>query len=230
MRSRYKPWAIEYLKTNTKNEFFLNDEVIEEDKIISFVKEKDTYLEIGPGRGQFILSMAAKFPEFNFLVIELDKSIAGTALKKIDEANLTNVRLIAGDFYKLSKILKKDLFCGVFLNFSDPWPKKRHEKRRLTSPSFLVEYAKILKEGSNIFYKTDNDGFYEYSLEKFNEYKWEIVYKNEDYDSSKEELDALTEFESRYKSEGIKIKRLILKNTKQTLKEIIEENKETETK
>ena len=230
MRSRYKPWAIEYLKTNTKNEFFLNDEVIEEDKIISFIKEKDTYLEIGPGRGQFILSMAVKFPEFNFLVIELDKSIAGTALKKIDEANLTNVRLIAGDFYKLSKILKKDLFCGVFLNFSDPWPKKRHEKRRLTSPSFLVEYAKILKEGSNIFYKTDNDGFYEYSLEKFNEYKWEIVYKNEDYDSSKEEFDALTEFESRYKSEGIKIKRLILKNTKQTLKEIIEENKETETK
>ena len=230
MRSRYKPWAIEYLKTNTKNEFFLNDEVIEEDKIISFIKEKDTYLEIGPGRGQFILSMAAKFSEFNFLVIELDKSIAGTALKKIDEANLTNVRLIAGDFYKLSKILKKDLFCGVFLNFSDPWPKKRHEKRRLTSPSFLVEYAKILKEGSNIFYKTDNDGFYEYSLEKFNEYKWEIVYKNEDYDSSKEEFDALTEFESRYKSEGIKIKRLILKNTKQTLKEIIEENKETETK
>ena len=69
-----------------------------------------------------------------------------------------------------------------------------------------------------------------YSLEKFNEYKWEIVYKNEDYDSSKEEFDALTEFESRYKSEGIKIKRLILKNTKQTLKEIIEENKETETK
>lgn len=230
MRSRYKPWAIEYLKTNTKNEFFLNDEVIEEDKIISFINEKDTYLEIGPGRGQFILSMAAKFPKFNFLVIELDKSIAGTALKKIDEANLTNVRLIAGDFYKLSKILKKDLFYGVFLNFSDPWPKKRHEKRRLTSPSFLVEYAKILKEGSNIFYKTDNDGFYEYSLEKFNEYKWEIVYKNEDYDSSKEEFDALTEFESRYKSEGIKIKRLILKNTKQTLKEIIEENKETETK
>ena len=75
-----------------------------------------------------------------------------------------------------------------------------------------------------------NDGFYEYSLEMFNEYKWEIVYKNEDYDSSKEEFDALTEFESRYKSEGIKIKRLILKNTKQTLKEIIEENKETETK
>ena len=157
MRSRYKPWAVEYLKTNTKNEFFLNDDIVEEEKILSFIKEKDTYLEIGPGRGQFILSMASKFPNYNFLVIELDKSIAGTALKKIDEANLTNVRLIAGDFYKLSKILKKDLFCGVFLNFSDPWPKKRHEKRRLTSPNFLVEYSKILKEGACIFYKTDND-------------------------------------------------------------------------
>ena len=206
MRSRYKPWAIEYLKTNTKNEFVLNDDIVEEEKILSFIKEKDTYLEIGPGRGQFILSMASKFPNYNFLVIELDKSIAGTALKKIDEANLTNVRLIAGDFYKLSKILKKDLFCGVFLNFSDPWPKKRHEKRRLTSPNFLVEYSKILKEGACIFYKTDNDLFYEYSLEKFKEYK--------------------TEFENRYKSEGIKIKRLILKNTKETIKEVIKEEGE----
>ena len=226
MRSRYKPWAIEYLKTNTKNEFFLNDDIVEEEKILSFIKEKDTYLEIGPGRGQFILSIASKFPNYNFLVIELDKSIAGTALKKIDEANLTNVRLIAGDFYKLSKILKKDLFCGVFLNFSDPWPKKRHEKRRLTSPNFLVEYSKILKEGACIFYKTDNDLFYEYSLEKFKEYKWEIIYQNEDYDSMSENFDALTEFENRYKSEGIKIKRLILKNTKETIKEVIKEEGE----
>ena len=205
---------------------YTDELIVEEEKIISFIKEKDTYLEIGPGRGQFILSMASKFPNYNFLVIELDKSIAGTALKKIDEANLTNVRLIAGDFYKLSKILKKDLFCGVFLNFSDPWPKKRHEKRRLTSPNFLVEYSKILKEGACIFYKTDNDLFYEYSLEKFKEYKWEIIYQNEDYESASENFDALTEFENRYKSAGIKIKRLILKNTKDTIKEVIKEEGE----
>lgn len=226
MRSRYKPWAVEYLKTNTKNEFFLNEDTIEEEKILNFIKERETYLEIGPGRGQFILSIAAKFPDYNFLVIELDKSIAGSTLKKIDDSSLTNVKLIAGDFYKLSKILKKDLFCGVFLNFSDPWPKKRHEKRRLTSPAFLVEYSKILKEGSCIYYKTDNVGFYEYSLEMFKGYKWKILYQNEDYDSTKEEFDAETEFESRYKNEGIKIKRLILENTKETLKEIVEKKEE----
>lgn len=226
MRSRYKPWAIEYLANNTQNEFFLNDDPLEESKIISFVNEKETYLEIGPGRGQFILSLAARYPQYNFLVIELDRSIAGTALKKIDEAKLTNVRLIAGDFYKLSKLLKKDSFCGIFLNFSDPWPKKRHEKRRLTSPLFLIEYAKILKSHKFIYYKTDNDGFYEYSLEKFNLYKWNIVYKDEDYNCSENEFDALTEFENRYKNEGIKIKRLVLEKTEGTLKELAEEDKD----
>ena len=222
MRSRYKPWAVEYLKTNTENEFFLNEETSEIARINSFVSEKDTYLEIGPGRGQFIFSMATRFPQYNFLVIELDKSIAGTALKKIDEAKLTNVKLIAGDFYKLSKILKKASFCGIFLNFSDPRPKKRHEKRRLTSPSFLIEYAKILKENGKIFYKTDNELFYEYSLEKFKEYKWDILEQDENYDSTNAIFDAPTEFETRYKNEGIKIKRLVLLKTKETLDKVIE--------
>ena len=222
MRSRYKPWAIEYLKTNTQNEFFLNEDSIEENRIFSFINERDTFLEIGPGRGQFILTMAAKFPDFNFLVIELDKSIAGSTLKKIDDAKLSNVKLIAGDFYVLSKLLKKDCFCGIFLNFSDPWPKKRHEKRRLTSPNFLVEYAKVLKSDGKIYYKTDNDLFYEYSLEKFNEYKWNIVYQNENYDSLENDFDVETEFEKRYKEEGIKIKRLVLEKTELTLKEVIE--------
>lgn len=222
MRSRYKPWAIEYLKMHTENEFFL-DEQLEEDKINEFISEKDTYLEIGPGKAKFILSIASKYPNYNFLVIELDHSIAGTALKKIDESKLTNVKLIAGDFYKLSKILKKDLFCGVFLNFSDPWPKKRHEKRRLTSPNFLIEYAKILKDDRCIYFKSDNDGFYEYSLEMFKEYGWELIYQNEDYQSSESDFDAETEFEARYKAEGIKIKRLILRKNKNTLKEVKEE-------
>lgn len=212
MRSRYKPWAIEYLKTNTKNEFFLNDEVIEEEKIISFIKEKDTYLEIGPGRGQFILSMAAKFPQFNFLVIELDKSIAGTALKKIDEANLTNVRLIAGDFYKLSKILKKDLFCGVFLNFSDPWPKKRHEKRRLTSHEFLKRYDLIFKGSKNIIQKTDNIGLFAFSLQSLSTFGYVLNFVTLDLHQTKTEDNVMTEYEKKFVSNGVKI--CMLKATK----------------
>ena len=225
MRSRYKPWAVEYLSTHTENEFFISEEESEKEKILSFIASKPTIIEIGPGKGQFITSLAKEYPEYNFLVIELDKSIAGVALKKIDESELKNVKLIAGDFYKLVNIIKNDTISGLFLNFSDPWPKKRHEKRRLTSPLFLVEYAKILKEGSCIYFKTDNDDFYSYSIDMFNEYGWEVVLHTIDYEEI-DSFDALTEFEERYKAEGIKIKRLILKKTDSTKKEVIEKKEE----
>lgn len=219
MRSRYKPWAIEYLKNNFKNQFSIGENedfsLIEE-----YVLNRPTYLEIGPGKGQFILNLAKRFPEFNFLVIELDKSIAGTTLKKIDEAEIDNVKLIAGNFYDLAKGLKKSKFCGIFLNFSDPWPKKRHEKRRLTSPNFLIEYAKLLKEEGYIYFKTDNGDFYQYSYEEFNKFKRDIIYLNENYDCSNQDFDAETEFENRYKLQGIAIKRVILKKTKDTLLEL----------
>ena len=219
MRSRYKPWAIEYLKNNFKHQFTIGENedfsLIEE-----YVLSRPTYLEIGPGKGQFILNLAKRFPEFNFLVIELDKSIAGATLKKIDEAEIDNVKLIAGNFYDLAKGFKKSKFCGIFLNFSDPWPKKRHEKRRLTSPSFLIEYAKLLKEEGYIYFKTDNSGFYQYSYEEFNKFKRDIIYLNENYDCSNQDFDAETEFENRYKLQGIAIKRVILRKTKDTLLEI----------
>lgn len=224
MRTKFKPWAVEYLKTNTKNELFISEGEKDIKDILSFINEKDTYLEIGPGKGNFIISLASRYPNYNFLVIELDKTISGIALKKIDESGLTNIRLISGNFYDLSKILKNDAISGLFLNFSDPWPKKRHTKRRLTSPLFLVEYAKILKHNSKIYYKTDNDNFYAYSLETFKEYNWEILENILDYNEL-EEFDAPTEFETRFKAEGIKIKRIILKKNDKTLK-VVRDNED----
>lgn len=224
MRTKFKPWAVEYLKTNTKNELFISEEEKDIKDILSFINEKDTYLEIGPGKGNFIISLASRYPNYNFLVIELDKTISGIALKKIDESGLTNIRLISGNFYDLSKIIKNDAISGLFLNFSDPWPKKRHTKRRLTSPLFLVEYAKILKPNSKIYYKTDNDDFYAYSLETFKEYNWEILENILDYNEL-EGFDAPTEFEARFKAEGIKIKRIILKKNDKTLK-VVRDNED----
>ena len=121
---------------------------------------------------------------------------------------------------RIEKGLKKSKFCGIFLNFSDPWPKKRHEKRRLTSPNFLIEYAKLLKEEGYIYFKTDNEDFYQYSYEEFNKFKRDIIYLNENYDCSNQDFDAETEFENRYKLQGIAIKRVILKKTKDTLLEL----------
>lgn len=221
MRTKFKPKAVEYLNTNFANQFLIEDETSKE-QLIKFVNSKKTYIEIGPGKGQFILNLASRYPEYNFLVCELNPTISGIALKKIDESGLKNVKLIYGDFYKLRDILKEDAFEGLFLNFSDPRPKKRHTKRRLTHDLFLVEYAKVLKEGTLIYFKSDNQGLYEYSLEQFQRYNWEIILNNPQYDVL-DEFDAPTEFETRYKNQGIKIKRLILRKTCNTIKEVIEE-------
>ena len=223
MRTKYKPWAVQYLSEYFENQFTLeNEESIK--SLVDFVSSKDTYLEIGPGKGQFILNLAKRYQNINFLVCELNKTISGICLKKIDESDLKNVKLISCDFYKLSEFLKTVKFCGLFLNFSDPRPKKRHTNRRLTSDNFLVEYSKILKNNHYIYFKTDNDKFYEYSKENFEKYNWKQIYINEDY-KNLDDFDAETEFEMKFKGEGVKIKRLILEKTDATINNVIEEDK-----
>lgn len=205
MRTKYKQRAVDYLKEG-KNILSLEDK----DKILSFINEKETFIEIGPGKGKFILGLASRHPEYNFLVIELNSTVSGIALKKIDESELTNVRLINGNFYNLVDIINEKSIEGIFLNFSDPWPKKRHEGRRLTSDNFLKAYIKILKDNHFIYYKSDNFDFYTFSKEKFIEYGFDIIEDLNDYKEI-EEFDEETEFEAKYKEEGIKINRLILK-------------------
>ena len=221
MRTKYNAKAVAYLMNEFKNQFVIDNE---NSKIamLEYVKSRPTYLEIGPGKGQFILQIAKEHPEYNFLVCELNPTICGIALKKIDESELTNVKLFYGNFYKLRDILQSDAFEGLFLNFSDPWPKKRHIKRRLTHDLFLVEYAKIIKEGGMIRFKSDNQELYEYSLEQFEKNKWEVLENNTNY-TSYDSFDALTEYETRYKNQGINIKRVVLKKTKDTMKEVVEE-------
>lgn len=208
MRTKYKQWAVDYLKEG-KNILSLENK----EDILSFINEKQTFLEIGPGKGQFILGLAARYKEYNFLVVELNATVAGIALKKIDESELTNVKLIQGDFYNLVDLINEKSIEGIFLNFSDPWPKKRHERRRLTSDNFLKAYIKILKDDHNIYYKSDNFDFYTFSKEKFIEFGFDILEDLNDYKEI-EEFDEETEFEKKYKENGIKINRLILKKGK----------------
>ncbi|MFA6755068.1 MAG: tRNA (guanosine(46)-N7)-methyltransferase TrmB [Bacilli bacterium] len=221
MRTKFKKWAVDYLVESTKNEFFVNDN--EKSKIDEFINAKDTYLEIGPGKGQFILSIASKYPHYNFIVIEINKTIAGICLKKIDDSGLNNVRLIADDFYNFSKLIKPDSIKGIFLNFSDPWPKKRWIKFRLTSDKFLIEYSKILVDKGIIYQKTDNEGFFNYSYTNLIKYKWSLNNINLEYNDLVD-FDASTEFETRYKNMGKKIYRLEAINTKDTIKELIKES------
>ncbi|HKL73160.1 MAG TPA: tRNA (guanosine(46)-N7)-methyltransferase TrmB [Candidatus Onthovivens sp.] len=207
MRVTYKAWAVEYLKESNLNQ--LKIEEANED-INNFIREKDTFLEIGPGKGKFIISLATKFPDYNFLVVELNATISGIALKKIDESGLKNIKIICGDFYKLVDVIEPNSLQGIFLNFSDPWPKKRHAKRRLTSPLFLENYIKILKNDHYIYFKSDNEGLYQYTLEIFNEFKLNIIENNPDYNELAK-LDALSEYEEKFRNQGTKIKRIVVK-------------------
>ncbi len=213
MRVKFKRWAVDYLESSKENQFSLLDE--DKERLSSFICEKKTYIEIGPGKGEFILAIAEKFPNLNFIVIELNKTIAGICLKKIDESKLTNVKLVAGDFYLFANQINKNSIEGLFLNFSDPWPKRKHRNRRLTSERFLLNYAFVLKIGGKIYQKTDNLDLFNYSLEQYKENNWKINDVNLEYNTL-EDFDAETEYEHKFKSKGNKIYRAIVENTKET--------------
>lgn len=214
MRVKYKQWAVDYLDESKLNQFNLENE--DREKISSFIREKETYVEIGPGKGEFILDLAAKNPDKNFIVIELNKTISGICLKKIDESKLENVKLVAGDFYKFADQIEKESITGIFLNFSDPWPKRKHENRRLTCDKFLSVYYQILKKNGIIYQKTDNYNFYMYSRTQFDDFEFNRIYETFDY-LTIDEFDAETEYEHKFKGKGTKINRAIYLKDENTL-------------
>ena len=221
MRVKFKRWAVDYLQLSKTNQFDLFIE--DKEKLSSFLSEKPTYLEIGSGKGDFIISLATKNPNLNFIVIELNKTVAGISLKRIDEAKLTNIKLVAGDFYRFANQIGSNSVEGIFLNFSDPWPKHKHENRRLTSSRFLFAYAFILKNGGKIYQKTDNLVFFNFSLANYELYKWKILSVDREYNKLNE-FDAETEFEHKFREAGLKINRCVVEKTKETITEETTEN------
>ena len=213
MRVKYKQWAVDYLSESKTYQFDLLED--DNEKLSSFIMGKDVYLEIGPGKGDFIIGLAAKNPDINYIVIELNKTVAGICLKKIDESKLTNIRLVAGDFYRFVDKIKNNSIAGIYLNFSDPWPKKKHENRRLTSSKFLYSYAAILKEKGLIYQNTDNLNFFNYSLKMYGDYGWDILSIDSEYNVLVDN-DCETEFERKFKAAGIKINRVVVQKTLKT--------------
>lgn len=140
-----------------------------------FPKQQKIYLEIGMGKGNFIIEQARTHPDINFIGLEKYASVILQALVKANELKLPNLRLINGDATNLEKYFKKDEIDMIYLNFSDPWPKARHAKRRLTSPTFLKIYENITKSPTTIEFKTDNRGLFEYSVLTFNELKYKFL-------------------------------------------------------
>ncbi len=165
-----------------------------------FGNDNPIYLEIGTGKGNFIVTHAVKFPHVNFIGCEVSNSIIYKAAMK--GRNIPNLRFINIDASLLQEVFIKGEIAQIYLNFSDPWPKTRHEKRRLTSPSFLEQYQRLLKDQGIIELKSDNQHFFEYSLMKFNEQKWDFLELNLDLHKEAVIEIITTEYEEKFKEIG----------------------------
>ncbi len=200
MRTKYKPWAEPYIKEHTEVMFSL-------EQLLSF--NKPYYLEIGSGKGQFLVDMAKKFPDKFFVGVERNITCCGFTAKKLVESEINNAKLMFINAEILIKEIKDNSIESIFLNFSDPWPKKRHHKRRLTAKYYLENYYRVLKNGGRLIIKTDNVDLFNFTLENISETKFKLTYQNDNY-LDLDEFDTMTEYEKSFRDEGIKINRLIL--------------------
>ncbi|MBQ2271773.1 MAG: tRNA (guanosine(46)-N7)-methyltransferase TrmB [Firmicutes bacterium] len=140
----------------------------------------EIYMEIGCGKGKFITGMAKKFPERNYIAVEGAGTVVLRALEKAGGEELENVRFITDYINEMGDFFEQGEVRGIFLNFSDPWPKKAHAKRRLTHRRYLTEYKKVLAPGSILEFKSDNDGLFQFSVQEFYDFGLEILEMTDD--------------------------------------------------
>ena len=161
-----------------------------------FKNDNNIEIEIGTGKGKFIIGKALENPNINFIGIEKYDSPLVSAVKKLEELELNNLKLICFDALEIEEIFDHEI-DKIYLNFSDPWPKKRHTKRRLTSSVFLNKYESLFKNEKRIEMKTDNDDLYEFSIESLIENGYDVIKTDTNY------LDTIrTEYEDKFISLG----------------------------
>lgn len=176
-----------------------------------FKNDKDIYLELGCGRGAFIEAQANQNKNINFIGIDLKDEVIVFALRKVVESMLENVRLVPMNIMQIEEIFGENEISKIYINFCNPWPKVRHNKRRLTHTRFLTLYKKFIKHGSEIWFKTDDKELFTDSFDYFNEAGMEIVYRTDDLHSSNFEMNVKTEYETKFYEMGNKIMFLIAK-------------------
>ena len=204
MRQRKRKWAQPYLDANEK--YVIKDFPVTESL---FYDQKPIHMEIGTGKGDFIVEMAKKNPNVNFIGLEMQSSVIALAVQKAENEGLENIKFLVMDARLLSERFKGIRFERIYLNFSDPWPKARHEKRRLTSPKFLLTYKTFLKGDGEIWFKTDNKDLYEYSYITFGENHWNIIENDKNYQLKDE--DAMSEYEKKFRALSQPIYRIKVK-------------------
>jgi len=169
-----------------------------------FKNDNPIYIEIGMGKGNFIIENSLKYTDINFIGIEKFDSVMVRAVQKLEEYNIPNLKLIKMDALDIDSIFYKEVSC-IFLNFSDPWPKKRHTNRRLTSNPFLKKYDFIFKGTNKIVMKTDNRHLFEYSISSLTNHGYKINDVSLDLHSDNRLDNIETEYEKKFVSKGMVI-------------------------
>ena len=179
-----------------------------------FENSNPIHIEIGMGKGQFILTLAKQNPQINYIGIERYSSVLLRALEKFDTeefCELTNVRFICMDAMELPDVFEAEEVEKIYLNFSDPWPKARHARRRLTSTVFFAQYEKVLAKEGVVEFKTDNRPLFEFSLEQVEEARWKLQAFTFDlhHDEIMNQGNVMTEYEEKFSAQGNPIHKLI---------------------
>ena len=175
-----------------------------------FGNDRPIHIEIGMGKGKFLLTLAHKHPEINYIGIEKFSSVLVRAVEKTEEFEGDNLRLIRMDAENLEEVFEEGEVSRIYLNFSDPWPKERHAKRRLTSTRFYERYDHILAKDGQVIFKTDNRGLFDFSLEQTEEAGWKLLNHTFDlHNSEYAKENVMTEYETRFSKEGKPICRLV---------------------
>lgn len=179
-----------------------------------FGNSNPIHIEIGMGKGQFLLTLAKMNPEINYIGIERYSSVLLRALEKFDTeeyCGLNNIRFICMDAFELPEVFQLGEVAKIYLNFSDPWPKARHARRRLTSTQFLAQYDKVLAKEGVVEFKTDNRPLFEFSLEQVEEAGWQLLAHTFDlhHDDVMNQGNVMTEYEEKFSSMGNPIHKLI---------------------
>ena len=176
------------------------------------------HLELGMGKGQFVIKMAEKSSNINFIGIEKSATIVLKAIDRLKkdldvEIPPSNLRFLCIDIDNIENFFEENSIDKIYLNFSDPWPKKRHESRRLTHLFFLNKYEKILKNGAMVEFKTDNVELFDFSIEEINKSNFKIISKTYDLHSDQilNKDNIMTEYEEKFSSKGNKICKLTAK-------------------
>ena len=201
MRTKFKAWTVPYIEEHKEVMF-------DEEQLLNF--DKPYYLEIGSGKGQFLVDMAKKFPDKFFVGIERNVTCCGFTAKKLVEEQLPNARLMFLNAELLMDKIADNSIEAIFLNFSDPWPKKRHHKRRLTADSYLKNYYRVLKKGGRLIIKTDNVDLFAFTKETLEGSKFILESITDDY-TERDDFDAETEYEKSFREEGIAIHRVVVR-------------------